>query len=642
MPTETTTSDLKNSDSTQTQYKTIEAALPKDLLDGINYDETDNTKVTLVLFAPEKQFVHVIGDFNNWTISDAFLMKKDSLKNRFWLELTNLTPQSNHMYQYFVDATIKIADPYSTIVLTEWNDQHINAVTYPNLPAYPTGKTNHHVTLLRTGDAEYNWQIHNFTPPQKTDLVIYELLIRDFDALHSFDALKSRLDYLENLGINAIELMPINEFDGNESWGYNPSFHMALDKYYGTQNAFKNLVDACHRRGIAVILDVVFNHASGQNPYYRLWNTDNGNYSGKATTKNPFFNKIPKHAYNVFNDFNHSTTATREYVKRITQFWIDEYKIDGFRWDLTKGFTQNCSENNERCTGRFQQDRVDVLKTYADYQWDKKDDFYIIFEHLGDITEENEWANYRINEGKGIMLWNNLNGLYNNATTSIHSKGKSNFENISYKKKGFAQAKSAISYMESHDEERMMYRNLHFGKSNKNYNVKLINTALKRMELAGAFFFTIPGPKMIWQFSELGYDISIDENGRTGNKPIHWEYFENPNRKNIYNTWAKLIRLKQNEPIFKTTNLKVDTNKKSGLKRIHLTLSNATSKQIKNLTIIGNFGITTQNINPSFQQTGTWYNILDKNTPLEVTNTKALITLAPGEFIIYSDKPYHQ
>ncbi|MCL5127319.1 alpha-amylase family glycosyl hydrolase [Algibacter sp. L4_22] len=646
---ETTTFELQITDGIQTQSKTFEAivtptvteaALPTDLLDGINYNEADNTKATLVLYAPGKQFVHVIGDFNDWTIDDAFLMKKDSSKDRFWIELTGLTPQTNHMYQYMVDASIRIADPYSPVVLAESNDQYINAVTYPDLPAYPTGKTNHSVTLLRTGDATYNWQTTNFTPPEKTDLVIYELLLRDFDALHSFDALKSRLDYIENLGINAIELMPLNEFDGNESWGYNPSFHMALDKYYGTQNAFKALVDECHRRGIAIIVDVVFNHASGQNPYYRLWNTDNGNYGGTASADNPFFNQTAKHAYGVFNDFNHSETATRDYVKRVTQFWIDEYNIDGFRWDLTKGFTQNCTENNESCTGSYQQDRVDVLKLYADYQWDKKDDFYIIFEHLGGITEESEWANYRVNEGKGIMLWNNLNGSYSDATMGFFDNGKSNFGNVSYKQKGFAQATSSVSYMESHDEERMMYRNLNFGASNTLYNVKDLNTALKRVETAGAFFFTVPGPKMIWQFGELGYDISIDENGRVGNKPILWDYLDDVNRKSVHDTWRNLIRLKLEEPIFKTSNFEVDTDKTSGVKSIHLTLDSATADDIKYITILGNFGITAQNIIPDFQQTGTWYNLLDRNMPMEVSSTTASITLKAGEFIIFGDKTF--
>lgn len=612
----------------------VEEALPNGLKDGLNINGTDPTKATLVFYAPTKDFVHVIGDFNDWKLDNNYLMKKDPSNDRFWIELTGLTAQTNHMYQYLIDAELRVADPYSTIVLTESNDQFIDAVTYPNLPAYPTGKTNHSVTLLRTGDAPFNWEVTNFTKPAKTDLVIYELLIRDFDALHSFDAVKARLDYLQDLGINAIEFMPVSEFDGNESWGYNPSFHMALDKYYGTKTAFKQLVDECHKRGIAVILDVVYNHATGQNPYYRMWNTDNGNYGGQASADSPFFNETARHSFNVFNDFNHSQQATKDYVKRTTQYWIEEYKIDGFRWDLTKGFTQNCTASDESCTSAMQADRVAVLKEYADYQWEIDNDFYVIFEHLGTNQEETEWVNYRLNEGKGIMMWSNLNPNYSETNMGYHDNGKSNFSWINYKNRGWT-TPANIAYMESHDEERIMYRNLNFGNSNASYNTQDLSTALDRLAGAGAFYFTVPGPKMIWQFGELGYDVSIDFNGRTGNKPIRWEYVNDTDRKDLYDTWAKLIALKKQEDIFRTSNFTLDVAASTGIKKIHLTNDNA-SDDLQYITIIGNFGITEQAAIPGFQQTGTWYDLLDANSTMEVTNVNTSMLLQPGEFKIFA------
>ncbi|WP_370479954.1 alpha-amylase family glycosyl hydrolase [Tamlana flava] len=635
---------LEANDGIQTISKSFRARLtpqfpvPDGMLDGINLDPNDNTKVTLVLFAPGKTSAHVIGDFNNWQKDSNYVMNFDTARDKFWIELNGLTPQFNHMFQYLVDSDIRIADPYSTVILDEFNDQYIDSVTYPNLPTYPTGLTNHAVTLLRTGDADYNWQVTNFQRPEKTDLVIYELLIRDFDALHSFDAVKARLDYLESLGVNAIELMPVNEFGGNLNWGYDPSFHMALDKYYGTAESFKRLIDECHKRGIAIILDVVYNHANGQNPFYRLWNTDNGNYNGQASVDNPFFNPVTTHAYAFFNDFNHQSNATKKYIERIAKYWINEFKIDGFRWDLTKGFTQNCT-GNESCTNSKQEDRIAVLKEYADYQWEADPNFYIIFEHLGGIDEEKQWADYRADEGKGIMLWNRLDPPYGEATIGNHSGGASDFSDVSYAVKGF-DGPSAVSYMESHDEQRIMYRNLQYGKSEGDYSVKDLNTALERMETAGAFFFTIPGPKMIWQFGELGYEVDIDFNGRTGEKPIRWDYVDNPNRKSIYNTWSKLIDLKLNEPIFKTSNFTINANSTTGLKSIHLTYSSATGNEIQYVTIIGNFGLVPQEINPEFQQIGTWYNLTHRNNPIDVTSATSVISLAPGEFRVYGDKPF--
>jgi glycosidase len=610
-----------------------ESPVPANMKDGINYNATDNTKATLVFYAPSKDYVHLIGSFNNWLVNDSYLLKKDSSKDRFWIELTGLTPQTDVTYQYLINGTLRVADPYSTTVLTASNDQFINATTYPNLPAYPTGKTDHAVSLFRTGDTPYNWQVTNFTPPAKKDLVIYELLVRDFDDLHSFDAVKARLDYLEDLGINAIEFMPVSEFDGNSSWGYNPSFHMALDKYYGTANAFKQLIDECHSRGIAVIVDVVYNHATGQHPFYRMWNTDNGGYGGQASGDSPFFNATATHPFNVFNDFNHENQATKEYVKRAVQYWIEEFKIDGMRWDLSKGFTQ-VATTDVGVWSAYQAGRIAILKEYADYQWEVDPDSYVILEHFADNTEETELINYRLGEGsKGMMVWGNHNHAYNEATMGYHDAGKSDFSWISYKNRGWS-APANVSYMESHDEQRLMYKNLQFGNSSGGYDITTLATALDREELAGAFYFTIPGPKMIWQFGELGYDIDIDFNGRTGEKPILWNYFDDTDRKDLYNTWTNLIHLKKNYDIFKTDDFTLDVANTNGLKKIHLT-DNTAGASIQYVTIIGNFGVTTQSINPSFQQTGTWYDLLNNNTTISVTNVNNTISLQPGEYKIY-------
>ncbi|MFS4418631.1 alpha-amylase family glycosyl hydrolase [Maribacter sp. 2307ULW6-5] len=618
-----------------------EAPLPSGVQDGINLDAADPSTATLVLYAPGKEFVHLIGDMNDWSVQDDYLMNRDPATDRFWITLTDLVPRTNYGYQYLVDLDINVADPYSTTILDPFNDGFIDAETYPDLPAYPVGKTTQAVTLLRTGDPAFNWSAEtlNFKKPDRDKLVIYELLIRDFDERHSFDAVRERLDYLEGLGVNAIELMPVNEFDGNESWGYNPAFHNALDKYYGTPEAFKTLIDECHKRGMAVILDVVYNHASGQHPYYRLWNTDNGGTGGQAAPDNPFFNPAPRHAYNVFNDFNHQSAATRAYVEQTLAHWITEYRVDGFRWDLTKGFTQNCTASDEGCTNTLQQDRIEVLKQYADVQWALDPDFYVIFEHLGVIAEEKEWADYRLDEGKGIMFWNKLTDPYNETTMGYHVGGQSDFSNVSYQVKGFDNP-AAISYMESHDEERIMYKNLEFGNVQGSYSVKDLDTALERVAAAGAFLFLVPGPTMLWQFGELGYEVPIDFNGRTGNKPIRWEYLQDPDRKAIYDTWAKLIDLKKEAPIFTTVEFELDARAANGVKKLHLSHSGADADGISAVTVIGNFGMTTTSVDPEFQETGTWYNLMERNSPLEVSSPNMPMTLQPGEFRVFGNRPF--
>jgi hypothetical protein len=140
---------------------------------------------------------------------------------------------------------------------------------------------------------------------------------------------------------------------------------------------------------------------------------------------------------------------------------------------------------------------------------------------------------------------------------------------------------------------------------------------------------------MIWQFGELGYDISINQNGRTGNKPILWNYFDNQNRKDVYNTWNQLIQLKLKYDVFETSDFSIDASNPNGLKKIQL--SNTAATEMQHINIVGNFGVTEQNINPVFQQTGVWYDLLNNNEVLNVTNTNSLITLAPGEFKVFGN-----
>ncbi len=452
------------------------------------------------------------------------------------------------------------------MVLSPFDDPGIPATTYPNLPAYPSGQERE-VTVLQTGQTPYDWQVTDFVKPKKEDLVIYEALVRDFDADRNYQDLIDRIDYFTNLGINAIELMPVMEFEGNESWGYNTSFHMANDKFYGPSDKLKELIDVCHENGIAVILDVALNHAFDRNPMVRMWMNDpDGDGWGGPSTDSPYFNTVAKHAYSVGNDFNHQMPLTKNYVKRVVKHWIEEYHIDGFRWDLTKGFTQNCTAGDEGCTNSYQQDRVDILKEYADYSWSLDPTHYTIFEHLGSDIEEKEWANYKYDEGKGVMLWGKMTDPYNQLTMGYSDQ--SNIARVGHLAHSGFLGKRVVGYAESHDEERLMYKNVQYGNSaNTSHNVKDLNVALSRMSAQGAVFFMVPGPKMIWQFGELGWDLSIftcndgsvnptggtDGDCKLDTKPQpQWadNWLAIAQREKIYYDWKRMIQLKKDEAVF--------------------------------------------------------------------------------------------
>ena len=643
----TTGQEISNSFQVFVKPTVVSEPLPSGFKQGINYHPSDPTKATLVLFAPQKEFIHVIGSFNNWEISDSYVMKKDSNPtDLFWIEINQLDPGEIYTFQYRTNDGIKTADPYSTLVLSSFDDQYISSASYPNLPTYPAGQQ-FEVSVLQTNAPNYQWNVQNFQKPNKENLIIYELLLRDFNSSKTWESLIEDFDYFKNLNVNAIEIMPVMEFEGNISWGYNTAFHLALDKAYGPAIKMKEFIDLCHQNGIAIILDIALNHVYGRSPLVRMWMNDpDGDGFGEPTVQNPYANQEAKHSYNVGYDLNHQLQPTQYYVQRTIEYWINEFKIDGIRWDLTKGFTQNCSSWDENCTNGYQQDRVNILKQYADYQWSIDPSSYVIFEHLGNngsAQEETEWANYKANEGKGIMLWGKATHNFNQNTMGYTDE--SNFNWIKHTEKGF-QKKHLVAYAESHDEERLMYKNLQWGAQEGNYNVKDLATALQRQKAVGAVLFTIPGPKMFWQFGELGYDFSINacSNGtnndgcRTDPKPIPSEigYLNEPNRLDVYNTWAKIIALRLNNEVFDTDEYTIASG---DLKpRIHIKKSSLATNQLKDVLVIANFTTSTQNISPIYPYLGTWYDLID-NSPLNPASSDEYLILNPGEFKILGNQP---
>lgn len=612
--------------------------LPAGVRDGINY-LPGNTSVVLVLYAPGKSRVSVIGEFpgSNWTEQTSYVMNKTPDGNYWWLQINGLTAGTEYAFQYLVDGSLKVGEPYAEKVLDPSNDGFITATTYPSLKPYPTGLTTGIVSVLQTNSPGYTWAVNSFSRPDKRNLVIYELLLRDFVAAHDWKTLKDTLSYLKTMGVNAIEIMPFNEFEGNESWGYNPDYFLSPDKYYGPKNRLKEFVDSCHSKGISVIMDIAMNHTTGLNPLAALyWNSA----TNQPAANNPWLNVSATHPYNVFNDFNHESLQTRYFTSRVIEHWLQEYKLDGFRWDLSKGFTQNAqcggSTSNEACISEYHADRVAIWKRYYDTMQLKSPGSYCILEHFAANAEEIELADY------GMMLWGNTNYNFNEA--SMGWVATSNFESFLHTTRGWSKP-HLIGYMESHDEERLMYKNLQFGNnSNTAHNVRDLNTALRRNELCAGFFLTAPGPKMIWQFGELGYDFSINRcvdgsinnNCRLDNKPIRWDYKDVIQRKRLYDIYSSLNKLRFHpwyKDVFIANNINLSKNLGGAFKS--MTIRSATDSSM--LCVVGNFDVTAQTGTFTFPAAGTWYDYLNGGT-FTATGAGQSMTLQPGEFHVYLNR----
>ena len=593
---------------------------PAGLVTGINY--IDDQSATLIIWAPSKNNIFVVGDFNNWMPDNAYQMKKDG--DYYWLNITNLVPKKEYIFQYLIDGNLQIADAYTDKV-SDPDDQYISSAVYPNLIPYPSGKAVDRASVLQTAQIPYAWKTTSYTIPEASKLSVYELLIRDFTTEGTYKALQAKLDYLKRLGVNTIELMPFTEFEGNISWGYNVSFYFAPDKAYGTKNDLKGLIDECHKQGFIVIQDMVLNHSFGSSPMVRMyWNST----LKQPAANNPWFNQTsPNPVYSWGSDFNHQSQATKDFVDRVTSYWMTEYKVDGFRFDFSKGFTNTPGDGSG-----YDAQRIAILERMAGKIWTVNPKAEVILEHFTANAEEQELAAY----SNGMLIWGNSNSNFCEASMGYNDSGKSDFSWASYQKRGFSKP-GLVAYMESHDEERQLFKTITYGNVSGAYNTKDLTTALKRSQLSTAFFMSLAGPKMIWQFGELGYDYTINQCGdgsassncRTDPKPIRWDYLDNPNRQKLFDVYSAMLRLRNQFDVFTSGK---ETLSVGGLtKVIQLTLAD------HNITLIGNFDVNNQQLTVNFQHTGNW-NEFFSGASLNVTNTSTTLSLKPGEYRLYSDK----
>ena len=617
-----------------------EPLMPEGLKHGINY--IDNSTVTLVLYDRDNQgknydFCNLLWDENWWGYAgkEKKPLSYDDEAGCWWITLTGLNPNKQYKFQYQLgkgnNVWVTTFDPYTEILYDRSNDQWISDYAYPGLASEygdsHSGRDNGFISAFKINRDVYNWQIHDYQIEDSDDLVIYELLVRDFtDNNYGEGSLraimegqwqngKNWLDYLKNLGVNAIELMPVQEFDGNNSWGYGTHAYFAMDKVYGNRATYKKFIDECHKRGMAVILDVVYNHATGAHPYAAMyWDGD------KTASHNPWFNRDATHPYNVYHQWNHSNPMVREHVKRNLEYLIKEYKVDGFRFDLSKGF-MGTSTNVDG----YNSERVGYLKEYRDHIRKVDPNAVMICEHF--VSDEN----YDLGHAD-IKVWQNMNEAYRESLMGWISD-KSNIDGVQDVNVSWLPFGTYVGYMESHDEERAMYSAQEYGTESVKADYKV---RLKRAGLNAGFFLLVPGPKMIWQFGELGYDYSITyNNDRTGKKPyVTPSYYNDANRKALYDTYAMFLKFRRDNPRFFDDDVEfswgVGATNTPGR---YMFAKNADGQRF---ALFGNVGSGKQTVTITLPHGGTWY---DYNTGVEWKGANHSPQMSEGQFyILVNDK----
>lgn len=572
-------------------------ARPAGVSNGIYYGE-DGTSVTLCTYAASKteaaKRVFLLGDMTDWKLSKDYQLYKDG--NYFWITLTGLTKGKEYRFQYAVERADgvrkQICDIYSEKVLHP-DDQYEPKKVDPTLISYPTkGADGGYVTVIRPGKTEYAWSdaTLNFKRPNKENLIIYEAWVYDYTAARTFKGLMNRLDYIQNLGVNAIELMPVSEFEGNISWGYNPTLYFAVDKTYGKPEDLKALIDECHKRGIAVILDMVFNHTKGTNPMAKLYPY------GNDLQYNPWFSTNPPEGDNGYGEeWNHDFGPAHEMFTRAFAYWLKEYKIDGYRLDLSHGL---CGNTNNAVSNLkdYYQNGVQATSPGA----------YMILEHWGNGQDQ------LIKDGMQCWTGNVITNAYCQTAMGWLKDGD-----------GFDGANRAgyVSYAESHDEERMQYKAKTYGNGDLQTNEA---ARLGRVAENVAFNVLLKGAHMLWQFEEIGYDISIDHNGRTGTKPnpAAKGYFKQAERIDAFTKCAQVITLR--------TQLMPDAFTGTPIVSIGSGKALRTIQWGSNVFAVANFDVSSNQA--VSMPSGTWYDYLEGGN----RSTASTCVLKPGELKVFT------
>lgn len=261
------------------------------------------------VWAPNATAVHLIGDFNQWDESSMPMSSADG--GVWWCECADA--ENGQGYKFLI---------------TTADEQKLskNDPRARNL----TNSAGH--SLIFADD--YTWETTDFTPAPLHEQVIYELHIGTFgkteDSVGTFDSAISRLDDLAELGINTVELMPVNEFAGDLSWGYNPAHPFAVEQAYGGPQGLKRFVDAAHARGIAVIMDVVYNHFGPDD--LDLWQFDGWQENDKGGIY--FYND--ERSDTPWGDTrpDYGRQEVRTYLTDNAMMWLSEYRVDGLRMDM--------------------------------------------------------------------------------------------------------------------------------------------------------------------------------------------------------------------------------------------------------------------------------------------------------------------
>lgn len=594
--------------------------------------------VTFAIAAPGKDNALLVGSWNGYALDPAQQMSYTDAPDGtryFWTTVSGLDKGKDYVYYYLFDRQTAVGDPYARLVVTP-DDLYIPSSVYPDRPAYDAAHLPGVYAAVYNSDRDkYAWQVTDFRRGPQSELQIYELLLRDFTGTEgqalgngTLASAMDRLEYLRDLGVNAIELMPIMEFTGNQSWGYNPNFLLAPDKAYGSPDEYRAFIDRAHQLGMAVILDIVLNQADVQAPWWQLY----------PIQDNPCFNGSAPHAYSVMKDWHQDVPLVQKYFKDALQYWLTEYKADGFRFDLVKGLGDNSSYSNpydpatnmfgtpsDASTNRYNATRVARMRSLHDAVREVSADAYFINENLATAQEENEMA------ADGEINWANLN-----SQARQYAMGYADNSALSrfYAPDDSRTWGSTVSYAVSHDEERPAYSQARYGASGVKGNAAM---SCRRLGSLAAQMLMTPGAHMIWQFEEFGASQSTkssDGGNDTGNKKVVWSLLDNADNAGIHATYRDLLNFRRlNHELFtKDASTYINLSQTGSGRSLRLTAGDKGAYLFVNPKVSGSQAIASA-VNLTDKNT---YKLVSVSPGVTPTVNVSSVTLPAGAYALYA------
>ncbi len=466
------------------------------------------------LFAPYNKAASLLGSFSNW--EEIPMQKGEDGYFRVPIELEDGIYQYRFKVQsksWFLkpDQWVEINDPY----MTEMD--------------HATEKGLIHVKSGQKVQDTYTWQYDDRPLPANHELVIYELHVADFiggdiNATDKFQRLTAKLDYLVELGINAIELMPITEYAGNYRWGYLVRYYFAIESSYGTPEDLKRLIDECHHRGIRVILDGIYNHTDDRSPLLYI-DRDYWYYHDKHYPNDPGNYWGPEFNYDHYDE-NLDIRPAWSFFGDVVTYWIREYHIDGIRYDAVRQLA-----NYEFLGWLIQQ---------ANQACGEKS-FYHIAEHIPDTPEVVS------PHGPFEACWHESFRYFLVAALVDNQVDLAKLqEAIDARQQGYPGSSSVINYLATHDREHLLVELANRGIEGQ--------AALQRIQLGVIIQMTTPGVPLVWMGDELGQASAKTATTLEPN-PIDWSLLEQELNRDLFEFYKSLIHFRRQTPALQTSDI---------------------------------------------------------------------------------------